>query len=69
MEIKKVMDAAFRKYGRTIPEFDFSELVEKLAETPLPEGVVYEPSVEFLEALSVKGKLETAYPDRLLQRA
>ena len=61
MEIKKVTDAAFRKYGRTIPEFDFSELVEKLAETPLPEGVVYEPSVEFLEALSVKGKLETAY--------
>lgn len=61
MEIKKVTDAAFRKYGRTIPEFDFSELVEKLAETPLPDGVVYEPSVEILEALPVKEKLETAY--------
>lgn len=61
MEIKKVTDAAFRKYGRTIPEFDFSELVEKLAETPLPDGVVYEPSVEMLEALPVKDKLETAY--------
>ena len=61
MEIKKVTDAAFRKYGRTIPEFDFSDLVEKLAETPLPDGVVYEPSVEILEALPVKEKLETAY--------
>lgn len=61
MEIKKVTDAAFRKYGRTIPEFDFSELVEKLAETPLPDGVVYEPSVGILEALPVKEKLETAY--------
>lgn len=61
MEIKKVTDDAFRKYGRTIPEFDFSELVEKLAETPLPDGVVYEPSVEILEALPVKEKLETAY--------
>lgn len=61
MEIKKVTDAAFRKYGRVISEFDFSELVAKLAETPLPEGVVYEPSVEILEALPLKEKLETAY--------
>lgn len=61
MEIKKVTDASFRKYGRVITEFDFSELVEKLAETPLPDSVVYEPSVEILEALPVKDKLETAY--------
>ena len=61
MEIKKVTDAAFRKYGRVISEFDFSELVAKLAETPLPEGVVYEPSVDILEALPLKEKLETAY--------
>lgn len=61
MEIKKVTDAAFRKYGRVISEIDFSELVEKLAETPLPDGVVYEPSEEILEALPVKEKLETAY--------
>lgn len=61
MEIKKVTDAAFRKYGRVISEIDFSELVEKMGETPLPEGVVYEPSVEILEALPIKEKLETAY--------
>lgn len=61
MDIKKVTDASFRKYGRVISEFDFSELVEKMGETPLPEGVVYEPSVEILEALPIKEKLETAY--------
>ena len=32
-----------------------------MAETPLPDGVVYEPSVGILEALPVKEKLETAY--------
>lgn len=61
MEIKKVTDAAFRKYGRVISEIDFSELVAKMGETPLPEGVVYEPSVEILEDLPIKEKLETAY--------
>lgn len=61
MEIKKVTDAAFRKYGRVISEIDFSELVEKMGETPLPEDVVYEPSVEILEVLPIKEKLETAY--------
>ena len=33
----------------------------KLAVTPLPDGVIYEPSVDILEALPVKEKLETAY--------
>ena len=51
MEIKKITDAAFRKYGRVVQEIDFSELVEVLKkETPLPEGVAYEPSIEVLEA-------------------
>lgn len=61
MVIQNVTDAAFRKYGRVISEIDFSELVAKLAETPLPEGVVYEPSVEILEALPVMEKMQTAY--------
>lgn len=53
MEIKKVTDAAFRKYGRIVKGIDFSELVAKLAETPLPSDVAYEPSVELLESLPV----------------
>ena len=58
MEIKKVTDAAFRKYGRVVEGIDFSGLVAKLAETPLPADVVYEPSVELLEALPVFGELQ-----------
>ena len=61
MESKSVKDAAFRKYGRVISEIDFSELVAKMDETPLPADVVYEPSVELLEALPVMEKLQTAY--------
>ncbi|MCH5270511.1 MAG: DUF4867 family protein [Lachnospiraceae bacterium] len=51
MEIKKITDAAFKKYGRIVDNVDFSALVEKMAETPLPEGVAYEPSVQILEDL------------------
>lgn len=59
MEIKKVTDAAFKKYGRVIDNVDFSELVSKLAETPCPGDVVYEPSVELLEQLPVFQELQT----------
>lgn len=53
MNILNVTDPAFRKYGRVIKDIDFSELLKKMEETPLPEDVVYEPSVEMLEALPV----------------
>ncbi len=61
MVIKNVTDAAFRKYGRVISEIDFSELVAKMDETPVPADVVYEPSVDILEALPIMEKLQTAY--------
>ena len=51
MEIKKVTDPAFRKYGRVVENIDFSGLIQALTEkTPLPADVVYEPSAEVLEA-------------------
>ena len=60
MEIKKVTDAAFRKYGRVVQGIDFSGLVEALnTKTPLPENVVYEPSVAELESLPVFTELKT----------
>ena len=37
---------------------DFSELVEELKKTPCPQDVVYEPSVEQLEALPVYQALQ-----------
>jgi len=51
MEIKKLTDPSFRKYGRVVEGIDFTELVEAIkSKTPLPEGVAYEPSIAALEA-------------------
>ncbi len=58
MKVLSVKDPAFRKYGRVITNVDFSGLVEALGKTPVPEGVVYEPSVTELEALPVKQVVE-----------
>ena len=60
MEIKKVTDPAFARYGRVLTGIDFSGLVEALIEkTPLTDEVVYEPSVEALEELPVFQELQT----------
>ena len=59
MEIKKVTDPEFRKYGKIVEKIDFSGLIRALEEkTSLPEAVVYEPSVEALEAEPVFQLLE-----------
>ena len=60
MNIQKVTDPSFGKYGKIIQNIDFTDLVKALNEqTPNPEGVVYEPSVEVLEALPVFDELQT----------
>lgn len=61
LEIKKVTDEAFQAYGKIVEGIDFTELIEAMRETPLPDGVVYEPGVEILEKLPVKKELETAF--------
>lgn len=59
MEIKKVTDPSFRKYGRVVQGIDFTELVNAIKEkTPLPEGVAYEPSIEELEKTAVAKELQ-----------
>ncbi len=50
MKILPVTDTSFGKYGRVITNVDVTELVDALKKTPIPEGVVYEPSVAELEA-------------------
>lgn len=57
MVIKKVTDEAFKKYGRIVDNVDFSALVQKMSETPLPDGVAYEPSVAVLEDASIMEKV------------
>lgn len=51
MQIKSVEDSAFRSYGRVITGIDISELLEEMKKTPVPEDVIYVPSVSELEAL------------------
>lgn len=59
MEIKKITDKAFRKYGRVVHGIDFSDLVEAIKkETPLPDGVAYEPSIAALEAVKSAKELQ-----------
>lgn len=57
MVIKKVTDEAFKKYGRIVDNVDFSSLVQKMSETPLPDGVAYEPSVAVLEDPAIMEKV------------
>ena len=53
MKIWSVNDAEFKEYGRVVDNVDFSELVEAMKKTPVPEGVVYEPGIKELESLAV----------------
>lgn len=61
MQIFSIYDNAFRKYGKVIKNIDFSGLVKELKKTPVPEGVVYEPSVEALESTSAMEACRTIY--------
>lgn len=68
MEILKVTDPAFKSYGRVVDNIDFSALVEALKRTPVPEDVVYEPSVASLEELPVLEELSRiAYGEMPIQ--
>ncbi|MDD6137239.1 MAG: DUF4867 family protein [Lachnospiraceae bacterium] len=59
MEIKKVTDRSFRKYGRVLEGYDFTELIKAMEQAPLPDGVIYEPSVDYLEALPIAQEFKT----------
>lgn len=49
MQIKSVTDSAFRKYGRVL-NLEVPDLLKRLAETPLPQDVIYVASSPELEA-------------------
>lgn len=50
MQIQKVTDASFAKYGKVIEGLDCSDIIGAMAATPCPAGVVYVPGDEALEA-------------------
>ena len=58
MKIQNVTDASFRKYGKVLEGYDFSALLKEMKHTPVPDDVVYVPSVEELEALDVAKELQ-----------
>jgi len=61
VKIYSVNDEKFRAYGRVLTGYDFSELIAYMeANTDIPEnGNIYVPSVEAMEAMSVKSEVES----------
>ena len=59
MEIRKVTDPSFAEYGKVVTGYDVSGLLAAMKEkTPLPDDMVYVPSVKELEELSVSKQLQ-----------
>ena len=58
MKIQNVADDAFRRYGKVLEGYDFTELLKEMKHTPVPEDVTYVPSVEEMEALPVAKELQ-----------
>ena len=57
MTVRKVTDPAFKAYGRIITGYDFSGLLKAMEQTPLPEDVIYIPSLPEMEALPAAKEL------------
>ncbi len=56
--MQKVTEESFKKYGKVLNDFDFSELLKEMNTTPVPEDVIYVPSEERLEALDAAKELK-----------
>lgn len=56
--MQKVTDESFKKYGKVLNDFDFSELLKEMNTTPVPEDVIYVPSEDRLEASDVAEELK-----------
>lgn len=72
MEIYSIKDEKFRRYGKVWSGFDCTRLIREMEHTPLPEDVIYVPSMEELEVLPEAGGVcqtdlrRTSDSDRLL---
>lgn len=58
LAVKPVTDPAFRVYGKVVEGYEAGELLDRMKETPLPEDVIYVPSVPELEELKVSREIE-----------
>lgn len=57
MKIYKVTSEKFKQYGRVL-NLNTEKLMEAMESTPLPDDVVYEPSIESLESLELAKQLQ-----------
>ena len=70
MQIKDISDKAFSAYGKVITGLDVTGILKEMEHTPLPDDVIYVPSVPELEALPEALVIQGASDsDRLLQRS
>lgn len=58
MKVYQVTSEQFKKYGRVL-NLNTDELVTAMMETPLPDDVVYEPSISTLESLDIAKQLQS----------
>lgn len=58
MKIQNVADTSFRKYGKVVEGLELGELLRAMKHTPVPEDVIYVPSVEEFEVLPAAKELQ-----------
>ena len=57
MQVKSITDSAFKKYGRVL-KLEVPDLMKRLAETPVTEGVAYVASAPELEACAERQAIQ-----------
>lgn len=57
--VHNVTDEAFKKYGKIITSLELTGILKEMENTPLPDDVIYVPSVPELEKLPVHEILKT----------
>lgn len=68
MEKYQVTDQRFKVYGRVLTGYDCTQLMKEMEHMPLPEDVIYEPSVFELEQTAVaKEFAKKAYGEMPIQ--
>lgn len=54
IQIQKVTDESFKKYGRVLTaDYDVEELIREMGKTPCPDDVIYVPSDPEIEKLAI----------------
>lgn len=58
LQVKRLDDKSFGKYGKVITQYNVSPLLKAMEVTPLPEDVIYVPSVKEMEIIPVAIEFE-----------